>query len=95
MELEVEVQQVVERLSCDFSDRALADACEDGIEEFAREGGADTSRSVFIVYLVVRMEETIVRKEDVHPTIRDPANSQTVDESPMSTFKESMIDLKI
>jgi len=46
MELQVEIQQVLECLSCDFAYRSLADTCEDGVEEFTGKRGTHTGGSI-------------------------------------------------
>lgn len=48
VELEVEIEEVLECLPCDFADRALANACEDGVEELAGEGCAHSGSAVFM-----------------------------------------------
>ena len=95
MKFEIKVEQVLKRLSRYFADRTLADACKNGIEQLAREICSDTSGSILEKIAVSKGKLRKEKLEIVHPIIRDPARSQTVDESLMSTFKASIIDLKI
>ena len=46
MELEVEVEQMFERLACDGADRALTDVCEYRVQQLAKQGRAYTCCAV-------------------------------------------------
>ena len=50
MELEIKVEEVLERLARDLPDRALADVCEDRIEELAGESCSYARGTVCKVY---------------------------------------------
>ena len=46
VELEVQIQQMLERLACDFANSGLADVGEYGVEQLAKERGSDASGAV-------------------------------------------------
>jgi hypothetical protein len=41
MEFQIQIEEVLKRISRDFTDRTLANVGKDGVEEFTREGGSD------------------------------------------------------
>lgn len=79
--------------SCNLSHGSLTDTCKNSIQKFTKNSSTDTGSPIYVHECKWIISERST--ENVHPKIKLPATTQTVDAELISTLSESITFLNI